>query len=149
MKSNWKSKPTPGSDGEFYTIIYSEPEGRAIARHVRPADAERILTLHEDLNTALSLLGELMSYDCWRIYPEGVRTRAEEFIRPYDQGEKCVETQKLFYGRIPGEEDASKAYLVKGMLGGMPFDGYGKPYAFSEKEAEYLRDMGFEIEEAK
>ena len=40
--------------------------------------------IREALDTALSLIGELMSYDNWMAYPPNVAERVEEFIAPFD-----------------------------------------------------------------
>ena len=52
MSRRWITKPTPGSNGEYCTIV-DAIEGRAVARHVKPADALEIIgleSLSADLN---------------------------------------------------------------------------------------------------
>ena len=53
MSARWVTKPTPGSNGEYCTII-DAIEGRAVARHVKPTDALEIIgleSLSADLNS--------------------------------------------------------------------------------------------------
>ena len=48
-------------------------------------EAEHYRDQYRDaLNTALALIGELMSYDNWLAYPPNLADRVEEFMAPFD-----------------------------------------------------------------
>ena len=79
-KEPWISKPTAGSDGKYCTIV-SESEGRAIARHVKPADAEYIITLKAQRDELLAALKRLGTSEAFTAYALGRKFDEEAVAR--------------------------------------------------------------------